>query len=67
MATYNVQTKEVVDLFLGTNTDAAFASFSDTGNILKVGNLKKNDSRYSIEFVRALKGDGYTGAIVREK
>jgi len=64
MATYDVKTKKVVDLFLSTNTDAAFESFEDTDNILKVGNLKENDSRYGVEFVKANKG-GYTGAIVR--
>jgi len=64
MATYDVKTKKVVDLFLSTNTDAAFASFKDTDNILKIGNLEKSNSRYSVEFVKANKG-GYTGVIVR--
>lgn len=67
MATYNVQTGEVIDLFIGADTDAAFESFSDTDNILKAGNLTENDPRYSVEFVKALRGGGYTGAIVRAK
>lgn len=67
MATYDVETKEVVDLFLGASSDAAFKRFEDTDYILATGNLSGNDSRYLVEFVKAKNGPGYTGVIVRVK
>ncbi|MEO6536177.1 MAG: hypothetical protein ABIT47_00660 [Candidatus Paceibacterota bacterium] len=67
MATYDIKTKKVTDLFLSADTDAAFKKFEDTDNILTAGNLSKNDSHYSVEFVKAKNGPGYTGAIVRLK
>lgn len=74
-ATYNIDNGKVVDLFVGTHTDAALVTFRDTANILTVGNLTTNDQRYSVEFVKlkAVLGrpgatpEGYTGAIVRAK
>lgn len=67
MVTYEIKTKEIVDLFLGANSDAVFKQFEDTNNILKAGNLSTNDPRYTVEFVKAKNGPGYTGAIVRTK
>lgn len=67
MVTYDVKTKEVKDLFLSADTDNAFEAFKDRNFILKIGNLERSSNTYSVEFVKALKGDGYTGAIVREK
>lgn len=67
MATYDVENRNVVDLFLGARTDGAFVMFKDTNNILAAGNLKTDSLVYSVEFVKAVNGSGYTGAIVREK
>lgn len=67
MATYDIKTKKVTDLFISADTDAAFKKFEDTDNILAAGNLSKSDSRYSVEFVKAKNGPGYTGAIIRAK
>jgi len=76
MVTYNIDTEEIIDLFLGTATDATLATFRDTNNILKVGNLVINSPDYSVEFVelRAILGqpklsttEGYTGAIITTK
>lgn len=67
MATYDVKTKKVIDLFLGADSDAAFKRFEDTNNILAAGNLSRSNNQYSVEFVRARNGPGYTGAIVRAK
>lgn len=67
MATYDIKTKKVTDLFLSADTDAAFKKFEDTDNIFAAGNLSQSDSRYSVEFVKAKNGPGYTGAIVRQK
>lgn len=67
MATYDIKTKEITDLFFGADSDAAFKQFEDTGNILAAGNLSTSDPKYSVEFVKAKNGPGYTGAIIREK
>ena len=67
MATYEIQTKKVTDLFLGSDTDAANMQFRDTKNILRVGNLSISSPDYSVEFVRARNAPGYTGAIVTAK
>lgn len=67
MATYDVKTKKVIDLFLGADSDAAFKRFEDTNNILAVGNLSRSNNRYSVEFIKARNGPGYTGVIVKAK
>lgn len=67
MATYDIKTKEITDLFFGADSDAAFKQFEDTNNILTAGNLSTSDPKYSVEFVKAKNGPGYTGAIIREK
>lgn len=67
MVTYNIKNKKVVDLFLGADTDATYAIFENTNNILKVGNLQSNATEYSVEFVKVIKGSGYTGAIIKQK
>jgi hypothetical protein len=67
MATYDIKTKEITDLFFGADTDAAFKQFEDTNNILAAGNLSTSDPKYSVEFVKAKNGPGYTGAVIREK
>lgn len=64
MVTYNIKNKKVVDLFLGADTDAAYAVFENTNNILKVGNLQTNSSEYSVKFIKAIKDTGYTGATI---
>lgn len=75
-ATYNIDTKEIIELFLGSDSDASLIVFRDTNNILKVGNLSANSDQYSIEFIKlkAILGksksetpNGYTGAIIRKK
>lgn len=74
--TYNIDTKKVIELFLGSDSDASLVTFRKTENIIKVGNLSTNSPEYSVEFVKlkAILGkpksetpDGYTGAIVRVK
>lgn len=75
MATYDIDTKKVIDLFLGSDSDASLIIFRNTNNILKVGNLVTDSPDYSIEFVKlkAILGSsgagtpqGYTGAIIRQ-
>lgn len=67
MATYDIKTKEVTDLFFGADTDAAFKQFEDTNSILAAGGLSISDPKYSVEFVKAKNAPGYTGAIIRAK
>ena len=61
-ATYDIDTQEVIDLFFSpaAGTDSA-------SNILAAGNLSQNDSRYSVELVKALNASGYTGATVKAR
>lgn len=74
--TYNIDTKNVSEYFLGTDTDASLVTFRDTNNILKVGNLTETSPEYSLEFIKlkAILGkpksetpEGYTGVIIRSK
>ncbi len=76
MVTYNIDTMEVEDLFLGTETDAALSTFTNVDSILRVGNLSQTDPNYSLEFIKlkAILGkpksetpEGYTGVIIRSK
>ena len=68
MVEYKLDTNEVVDLFLGADSDAVFESFKDKNNILKAGGMSENGDLYSVEFVKALKDpNAYTGAIIRKK
>lgn len=67
LATYDIKTKKIVDLFLGTDNEASFETFKNTENILNIGNISTSSNSYSVNFVKALNADGYTGAIVKEK
>ncbi|KKR36507.1 MAG: hypothetical protein UW46_C0005G0048 [Candidatus Yanofskybacteria bacterium GW2011_GWF1_44_227] len=67
MATYDVKTRNVIDLFIGAETDAGFVQFRDTKNILKVGGLSSSATGYSVEFVKARNTPGYTGAVIKER
>jgi hypothetical protein len=58
--TYEISTGKVVDLFVAKHSE-------NISDILAVGNLSRNDSRYSVELVKARNATGYTGAIVRAK
>jgi len=64
MATYNIKTKEIIDLFLSSDN-----IFTNTTDILKTGNLSLDNSKYSVEFVKSLNKNipGYTGAIIKVK
>ncbi len=64
MVTYNAKTNTITDYFLGSETDDNYVLFKNTNNILKVGNLTPSTSDYSIKFVEAVNGSGYTGVIV---
>lgn len=47
MVTYNPQTLLITDFFVSLG---GTKSTSDTDHLLKIGNLKKNDPRYTVEF-----------------
>lgn len=75
-ATYNFDTRKIIDLSLLSESDASLVTFRDKNNILKVGNLSTVSDQYSVEFIklRAILGtpkentpDGFTGAIIRNK
>ncbi len=69
MATYNLATNEVVDLFLSADSDSAFANFKSKDNILLVGNLSGDSTAYELEFVETMNASdtGYTGVIIKAK
>jgi hypothetical protein len=69
MVTYNLDTNEVVDLFLSTDSDSAFANFKSKDNILLVGNLSADSTDYELEFVETMNTSdtGYTGVIIKAK
>jgi hypothetical protein len=69
MVTYDLDTLAITDLFLGTDTDAAFATFNKKENILATGNLSATSNEYSLEFVEVINKpeQGYTGVIIRSK
>ena len=63
--TYNPQTRKVIDFFI--STDDPGGATNDTARLLSIGNLQGNSEDYAVEFIRALKGGGYTGVKVTPK
>lgn len=68
MITYNIDTNDIEDYFLGGGSDEVFERFRDTNYILEVGNMTNDSNNYTVEFVKALKDPStHTGAIIRKK
>jgi hypothetical protein len=60
LVTYKVKSRKVVDFFI--STDDSSGKTKDETHLLEMGNLKENDSRYTIKFVEAINKPGeYTG------
>lgn len=60
LVTYDPRTRAIVDFFISTNDPSG--ATRDTQSLLSTGNLSESDSRYSVEFVRALNDRSvYTG------
>lgn len=69
LVTYEVSSNKVLEFFL--ESDNPSGASSDKKHMLEIGNLKEDDSRYSVEFVETIgrnaKLGEYTGVIVRPK
>lgn len=66
MVTYNLKTSQVIDFFIPT--DDPSGATKDKERLLAIGNLKTNDARYQIEFVKAIADPSvYTGVNVIPK
>jgi hypothetical protein len=67
LVTYEVASKKVVEFFL--DTDDPSGGSKDTDHMLALGNLKRNDSRYSLDFVETIGRNAtpgeFTGVIVK--
>ena len=60
LVTYDIATKRVKDFFI--SSDDPSGKTKDKNHLLELGNLKENDSRYKIEFVKTLKDpSSFTG------
>lgn len=57
LVTYEISTKKVKDFFIGT--DDPSGETKDKAHLLALGNLKEDDSRYKVEFVKALADPAY--------
>lgn len=66
MVTYNLKTTKVIDFFIPT--DDPSGNTQDKDRLLAIGNLKTNDTHYTVEFVKAIKDPSvYTGVKVIPK
>lgn len=67
LVTYETATGAVIDFFISTD-DPSGAS-ADSDHMLEVGNLKRNDPRYSLDFVETIGRDAtpgeFTGVIIQ--
>ena len=60
LISYNIATRKINDLFI--STDDKSGKTKDKSHLLEMGNLKENDPRYTIEFVKALNNpSSFTG------
>lgn len=53
LVTYDILTKKIIDFFI--DTDDPNGSTKDKNHLLALGGLKENDSKYKVEFVKAIK------------
>jgi hypothetical protein len=57
LVTYDIATKKIKDFFI--STDDPSGKTQSKKHLLELGNLKEDDSRYKIEFVKALAEPAY--------
>jgi len=57
LVTYDIATKKVKDFFV--SSDDPSGKTKDKNHLLELGNLKENDSRYKVEFVKTLKDPSF--------
>jgi hypothetical protein len=57
LVTFNPKSRVIIDFFIGT--DDPSGKTQNTKRLLEMGNLKENDSRYKLEFVKVIKDPSY--------
>ncbi len=63
LVTYNTASGKITDYFIGT--DDPSGKTKDKNHLLELGNINEGDSRYKVEFVKALKDPSvFTGVKV---
>ncbi len=63
LVTYTISNRKIIDFFI--STDDPSGGTSDSEALLLLGNLKQTDSRYRVEFVKAIGSPGsFTGVKV---
>lgn len=63
LVTYEIKTKRIIDFFI--DTDDPSGKTKDKKHLLELGNLREDDTRYRVEFVKALtQPDYFTGVKV---
>lgn len=66
LVTFTISNKRIVDFFI--STDDPSGKTKNTTHLMELGNLKQNDPRYKIEFVKTLKDpSSFTGVKVIPK
>lgn len=66
LVTYTISNRKIVDFFI--SADDPSGKTTNTTNLLQLGNLREGDSRYRIEFVRAIKDpNSFTGVKIIPK
>lgn len=66
LVTYTIATNKVIDLFISTDDKNGLTR--DKKHLLEVGNLKEGDSRYQVEFVKAMvDSKSFTGVKITAK
>jgi len=57
LVTYKILNNEIIDFFISTDNPSGITQ--DKEHLLELGNLKENDEKYSLEFVKAIKNPSY--------
>ncbi len=66
LVTYTISNRKIIDFFL--NADDPSGKIKNTTHLMELGNLKQNDPRYKVEFVKVLKDpSSFTGVKIIPK
>jgi hypothetical protein len=57
LVTYKISNNEIIDFFISTDDPSGMTQ--DKKHLLELGNLKENDEKYSLEFVKTIKNPSY--------
>ena len=57
LVTYKISSNKIIDFFISTDDPSGMTQ--NKKHLLELGNLKENDEKYSLEFVKAIKNPNY--------